>query len=102
MENEQAALEVEANAKQLTKAERKAQRRAEHEARQAQAGTSVGGAILDNGPANPSVTETETPGGSQTAKVVETKPSDQVKTDWFNKGKEDGKTVQDAEAGAFK
>jgi hypothetical protein len=66
-------------------------------------GSSVGGAILDNGPKDQAKTEHETPGGSQTAKATANPTDLEIgKISWTDKGREDGKAVKDAESGAYK
>lgn len=63
----------------------------------------AGGAVLDNGPADPSKTSHETPQGSQTANALEKSTDTEIgKISWTDKGREDGKAVKDAESGAFK
>lgn len=72
------------------------------QANAAETGT-VGGAILDNGPKDPATTDHPTPGGSQTSKALDTSTDLSIgKISWTDAGREDGKKVKDAEAGAFK
>lgn len=71
----------------------------------AETGGTAGGAILDNGPNDPATTEHETPSGSQTAKATDVAAqavaSAAAEASLKNEGREAGKKIKDAEAGAF-